>query len=203
VRQFDELDNGEYAIVDSTEELDESTYWKVNHDKFHVVLRREEVIKTVSKRINPVGGIIIQEMLKYVEPRLRSCVTSVSAPVTIGTLATRVPSDLDLYVEGGDPHRFLNEYLEHFAMPENGFVTKTDERGGGEYQVELAALGRLLKKIVIEKTIMERHGDTACRIWKLLLAKGKLDDKMVRNREGLIWICGFLSRIDGSMNECI
>jgi DNA-directed RNA polymerase III subunit RPC3 len=92
---------------------------------------------------------------------------------------SRKLKDLSMEVEHASGSS-LKEYLEIMGMEENGLVTRTDDTsGGGSYQVDFKDLTERLQVRLIENIIIEKYGSVACRIWRVLHSKGKLDDKQV------------------------
>lgn len=74
------------------------------------------------------------------------------------------------------------------------FLDKVDEKGGGLYKVNYELASRTLKLNIIESIIQEKWGLIGCRIWRILQAKNKLDEKQVAK-------IGMISQKDG--RECL
>lgn len=52
--------------------------------------------------------------------------------------------------------------------------------GSGRVTVEYEVIGRRLKLRVFESNVRERYGDEAVKVVRILLDKGKMDEKHVR-----------------------
>jgi DNA-directed RNA polymerase III subunit RPC3 len=77
------------------------------------------------------------------------------------------------------PHAYLTDYITLLANDEVPFISKQDERGGGQYVVNLKQCTDRIKQMLVEDYCKEKLGTVACRIWRLLTAKGMLGEKEV------------------------
>lgn len=79
----------------------------------------------------------------------------------------------------GNPGNPLLHYLDALSTYEPKILSRLDDRGGGEFVIQLASCVRELKLRLITSIIQERCGGPSCRIWKVLLLKQKLDEKQI------------------------
>jgi hypothetical protein len=85
----------------------------------------------------------------------------------------------DLKVEGpcNDP---LDTYLNRLCDNEMSILSKEiDLDGAACYSVRLEQLGQSVQLSLITSVIQHRFGDAGKRLWRILHAKGKLDDKQL------------------------
>lgn len=91
----------------------------------------------------------------------------------------------DFPVEQGEGAS-LNEYVRELMNGEIRYLSKRSEKDGGGYAVDLPALSQIVKSRCIENAIFEKLDAVGLRIWRLLLDKGPLEDKMVSISDLLI-----------------
>ena len=84
--------------------------------------------------------------------------------------------NLKVHQSYGNP---IIDYLDTLAMDSTKIVSKADERGGGQYVVNLKNSAQVLQMRILETIIREKFGALGFRIFKLLMEKKKLDDKQV------------------------
>lgn len=57
-----------------------------------------------------------------------------------------------------------------------GFIRNADERGANQYAVNFAKLRDTMKRRIFEGLLREKYGVATCRLVRILLDKGKLDE---------------------------
>lgn len=94
--------------------------------------------------------------------------------------------DIVLQPDPTDPNKkpSLQEIVKAYIMllrtDQAGFVKAKDERGANQYAVNFAKLRETMKRRVFEGIIREKYGVATCRIVRILLEKGKLDETQVQ-----------------------
>lgn len=61
-----------------------------------------------------------------------------------------------------------------------GFVKSKDERGANQFAVNFEKLRYTMKRKVMEGLVQERYGVATCRILRILIERGKLDESQVQ-----------------------
>lgn len=79
----------------------------------------------------------------------------------------------------GDRIKFVNMFLDLFAMDSLHFVRKVGSRFMGEWQIDFASLSRVLKQLEIESVIQQKFGDLAPRLLRIVKDKVKIDEKQL------------------------
>lgn len=105
-------------------------------------------------------------------------ISSTIAFVTVHELRNVVSSSQEFLVDRSDDDPF-QVYLDTLEADEMQFLSKRESPGGGSYRVNLGTVMNHMKIRLIEGVIIDRFSLAAARIWRVLLEKGKLDDKMV------------------------
>ncbi len=85
----------------------------------------------------------------------------------------------------------IKEYIGHLSFADNPSAIGRDSRfvsttgSSGSVQVEYELICRQMRLQLLEDIVRDRHGEDAIRIFRILLDTGKMDEKHVRERNGL------------------
>ncbi|TKY85531.1 hypothetical protein EX895_005693 [Sporisorium graminicola] len=190
-------------------EIDPNIYLRVHFDRFDVHLRDETMIDAVREKYNNTAAQVFRHLIHAGDASTRKSVRDVrSAPISITTLAHKLPSDLSLQ-KGFDrrsfgkdkaslPSRqeFLAEYCSIFShsedvsgksktsrlmAPASDSTTKT--AGGSKVAslltIEFSNVAERMRRDLLRNVIEEKFGTAAIRIMNILREKGKLEEKHI------------------------
>ena len=87
-------------------------------------------------------------------------------------------SNVNLEVEGNTTNKLV-DYLEALSHDDVPFVSKCDEKGGGQYVVNVPLVVLHLQQRMMESILQEKFGNLGCRIWRILMEKKALDEKQI------------------------
>lgn len=94
--------------------------------------------------------------------------------------------DISLPKDPMDPKKLpslqetVRGYITLLKIDPAGFVKSKDERGANHYAVNFAKLRNSMKRRVVEGLVRERYGIATCRIMRILIERGKLDESQVQ-----------------------
>jgi transcription initiation factor IIE alpha subunit len=71
-------------------------------------------------------------------------------------------------------------YITLLKTDTAGFVKSKDERGANQFAISFAKLRNTMKRRVMEGLVRERYGVATCRILRILIERGKLDESQVQ-----------------------
>lgn len=71
-------------------------------------------------------------------------------------------------------------YITLLKTDSAGFVKSKDERGANQFAVNFEKLRNTMKRKVMEGLVQERYGVATCRIMRILIERGKLDESQVQ-----------------------
>ncbi|ORY49766.1 hypothetical protein BCR33DRAFT_847056 [Rhizoclosmatium globosum] len=182
VYSFEEGDAKAAKVYDEDENMAERAYWRINPSRFHIHCRNEVLTALAESRINTSAKHLLNAILTYGEPSMKHCkADEVSAPITLTHLGSDTTFDKSLLTYNpSTPRASLQDYLALLTLDQDfPFLTKQDERGGGQYVCNLLSLKTALHQHLITTYLQEKFGIVASRIWRLLHTKGKLDEKQV------------------------
>lgn len=162
----------------------------------------QEIARLAEIRFNRAAGEILRQILRHGEATSRGCKDVeasgwllrricgaapiqfflVTEPVNRMNILKRLPTDINLLLEDS-PGDKLSEYLETLSMESDQFLKKSSSAGGGTFIVPIQHVVTQIKQRIIESMITEKFGDEHKRIWRILLKKGKLEEKQVECSE--------------------
>lgn len=71
-------------------------------------------------------------------------------------------------------------YITLLKVDQAGFVKSKDERGANQFAVNFEKLRGSMKRRVMEGLVREKYGVATCRILRILIERGKLDESQVQ-----------------------
>lgn len=71
-------------------------------------------------------------------------------------------------------------YIQLLKKDTVGFLTLRDELGANQYAVNLKKIRNAMKQNLFEDIVTDKFGVASCRIVRILLDKGKLDESQVQ-----------------------
>ncbi|KAJ3030889.1 UNVERIFIED_CONTAM: DNA-directed RNA polymerase III subunit RPC3 [Siphonaria sp. JEL0065] len=176
---FEEGDNKAAKTVD--EEYDATkSYWRINPSRFHVHSRNKSIVTLSETRVNSSAKEVMKFILDYAEPTMKHCkLDETSDPINLTHIASRMDLSLITYHPTNSRGAII-DYLTLLTQDQDfPFLTKTDDRGGGQYVANLFDLRNALHEALVLAYVKEKFGIVAARIWKLLKTKGMLGEKEV------------------------
>ncbi|KAL1923241.1 uncharacterized protein VTP21DRAFT_9617 [Calcarisporiella thermophila] len=165
------------------EEVEENIYFRINYEKFNARFRSQEVIGYAEERINRSAAAILSSILKQDEAKLKSIREERSSSVTPSQISLNIPPELDAQLaedivldQTKQPSKqdLVNEYVELLMTDRAKFLRKDD---AGRYYVNFTNIGTHMKRRILETVVQEKFGATGCRLLRILLEKGKLEEK--------------------------
>ncbi|KAJ8078439.1 RNA polymerase III subunit C82 [Marasmius tenuissimus] len=186
--------------------VDETVYFRVNHERFKIHLRNTLIERAARERFNDGAALVVHAALELTLSKQMSLEDVRSDPISVSNIIVRLNSadDEDTLVSGlvqsssktPSAAACIKEYVGMLASADNptpagrasSFLTFTS--GGGssssqnnKIQVDFEVLARRLRRRLLEDITLEKHGPSGLRIVRLLLslptAEGKLDEKQI------------------------
>ncbi|KAJ3413656.1 DNA-directed RNA polymerase III subunit RPC3 [Chytridiales sp. JEL 0842] len=131
------------------------------------------------RKLNVCAKEIVLRMLENGESQMKHCkLDEICTPISTANLSGKINFE-NIPDSVSSSSTWLSDYLQLMAAEENPFVRKYEEKGSGQYTVHLKNIVAHLKQELIESYITEKFGIVGCRIWRLLLTKGKLGEKEI------------------------
>uniref|UniRef100_A0A2P2I6K4 DNA-directed RNA polymerase III subunit RPC3 n=1 Tax=Hirondellea gigas TaxID=1518452 RepID=A0A2P2I6K4_9CRUS len=166
-------ENGSLAIKlpQRTNYPDAHILWTINYDTFHLHWRNSYLIRTVTSRIGTECGEVLSALLKS----------------TATTLQDKWQSDL--YVTTTQMRQSLphSNHLDHcLTLLENetgGALRRLGiGGGGGEYNFDVATYVLYLNIEFVAKSVKEKFGSNAARIFRLVQQKSMMSGEVLAKR---------------------
>lgn len=179
VRDIDEVANKKFAVEEESRTIDDTKFYRANFDRIHIQLRNEAVAQIAEHRINKGAGEVMRKLLGAADYKMRHCkMEEKSEPVSQMTLSSLLNPRIPLEVDGHSVNAAV-DYLEELIRDDTRLVSKESEGGGGQYSVNLRKAGTELRTRLLVSIVQEKFGDTARRIWRILLMMNKLNETQV------------------------
>ncbi|OZJ05024.1 hypothetical protein BZG36_02143 [Bifiguratus adelaidae] len=173
-------------------EIDPAATFRVNYDRFNMRFRAATIEELVSERINRPAAVVMKRFLELTDHKVKETKDPQSSVATSITISQAIRPDADLASgialrrddmddeEGPSKQQLTQMFLEIMTKDQIGFVAKKDDRGHGEYVIQFAKIRDELKKRVFFEVLQEQFGSLSVRLVRILMEKGKLDEKMIQ-----------------------
>ncbi|KAI8378749.1 RNA polymerase III subunit RPC82-domain-containing protein [Choanephora cucurbitarum] len=191
---IDHFADGLDQVEDEQEnEVDEKVYFSVNYDKFNMIFRNDSIVDFATERINRTAGEIVKAFLEFGKDKMKSLKENDSpsaTPIHIANMVAKTDistrGDISLPKDPLEPKKgpslqeVVRGYITLLKTDPAGFVKSKDERGANQFAVNFEKLRFTMKRKMIEGLVRERYGVATCRIMRILIERGKLDESQVQ-----------------------
>ncbi|KAG0169080.1 RNA polymerase III subunit C82 [Apophysomyces sp. BC1034] len=186
-RNYDKGEEEEEEI-----EIDESVFFSVNYERYNMLFRNNAIVDFATLRINRTAGQVVKAFFDYGKDKMKTIKEEDSASATPLHIANIMPpevagqGDLVLQPDPLEPNRkpTLQETIRGYIMllktDQAGFVKSKDDRGANQFAVNFSKLRESMRRRLLEGLVREKHGVATCRIMRILIEKGKLDESQVQ-----------------------
>ncbi|RCH91642.1 RNA polymerase III subunit C82, partial [Rhizopus azygosporus] len=184
---------GDGLTEEDQPEIDEKVFFSINYDRFNMLFRNDAIIDFATERINRTAGQIVKAFFDYGKDRMKSLKEQDSpsaTPVHIANILTKSDvvsrGDIVLPKDPLEPNKkpsiqeIVRGYITLLKVDTAGFVKSKDERGASQYAVNFERLRTTMKRRILEGIVRERYGVATCRIFRILIEKGKLEESQVQ-----------------------
>ncbi|KAI8885246.1 hypothetical protein K501DRAFT_180386 [Backusella circina FSU 941] len=173
-------------------EIDEKVFFSLNYDRFNVVFRNDVIVDYATERINRTAGEIVKGFFQHGKDKIKDTKEDESPSATPIHIANVVSNDIvtrgDIVLPSDplEPSKrpslqdVVKAYIILLKTDPSGFIKSKDDRGANQYAVNFEKLRISMKRRLIEGLVRERYGVATCRILRILIEKGKLDELQVQ-----------------------
>ncbi|KAI8092326.1 RNA polymerase III subunit RPC82-domain-containing protein [Gilbertella persicaria] len=175
------------------DQVDEKVFFAVNYDKFNMVFRNDSIVDFATERINRTAGEIVKAFLEYGKDKMKMLKENDSpsaTPIHIANMVSKTDivsrGDISLPKDPLEPKKgpslqeTVRGYITLLKTDAAGFVKSKDERGANQYAINFEKLRNTMKRKMVEGLVRERYGVATCRIMRILIERGKLDESQVQ-----------------------
>ncbi|CAO3639249.1 unnamed protein product [Mucor hiemalis] len=173
-------------------EVDSDVFFVLNYEKFNLYFRNQLVAEFAASRINRTAGIVMKTFFRSGKSKMRLVKEDYSPAATVTRIANMLEpdvfsrGDIVLPLDPQNPRKkpSVNEvvqgYIDLLRVDSSGFIKLRDELGSGQYSVNFEKVRHAMKKKLFEGLLADRYGDSSCRIIRILIDKGKLDESQIQ-----------------------
>ncbi|KAK2563047.1 DNA-directed RNA polymerase III subunit RPC3 [Acropora cervicornis] len=140
--------------------------------KFHQEFIDEAIVSAVIKKVDKFAGDIVKAMLQ-----LNELNRDPLSPTTQAVSLHEISQNLTIIPKMENAQ--VTQYLSLLSDEKENFVSKTGERGGGMYCINMQKCIDALCQNTVESVVQERFGSRCFRIFRLLLLKKHMEQKQI------------------------
>ncbi|KAF8163124.1 hypothetical protein B0H34DRAFT_694196 [Crassisporium funariophilum] len=169
--------------------VNESVYFRVNHQKFGIHLRNMIIETAAKERFNHGASLVMKAALKATETSQLSVLEPHSPPTSVAGVAMQLPDEPNLASGLVYPSKktssltCVKDYLGMLSSADNptpeGKASSFVSYSASKVQVEFEVIGRRLRRNIVESVARDKHGVEGVRILRVLLDTGKMDEKQI------------------------
>ncbi|KAL7747880.1 RNA polymerase III subunit C82 [Sorochytrium milnesiophthora] len=164
--------------------VDHAVPFRVNYEKFNVHFRNQAIARFSGERLNDTAQTVMTTILSLVRPEVLECKTPFSRSFTALELNASLPPTIELrmdyvFMSNVPESQVLDDYLTTLEQDDGAFLVHTAGRNSSQYSVNFAECVRVMQMRAVESIIRERFGTHSARIFRLIVQKGKLEEKQV------------------------
>lgn len=171
--------------------VNEDVFFKVNYPKLNTCIRNEIIIEAALHRYNAQTAEVLRAALQASEDRQLNLLDFRSEPVGQHDISSKL-SSTSVLLNGIRTSKksyspSVKDYVALLCNDDNhtpvgvasAFMAPLSGGGGGSGRVtvEFDRIGRRLKQRVYESNVRERFGDDGVKVIRILIDKGKMDEK--------------------------
>ncbi|KAI9491779.1 RNA polymerase III subunit RPC82-domain-containing protein [Zychaea mexicana] len=173
-------------------EVDPKVFFGIHYEKFTMIFRNNAIVDYATERVNHTAGQVIKAFLDYGKAKMKSLHENDSPSASPLHIVNCIPSEIitqDDIVLQPDPlepnkkpslQEVVRAYIMLLKTDQAGFIKSKDEMGANQFSVNFAKLRETMKRRVFEGILREKYGVATCRIVRILIEKGKLDESQVQ-----------------------
>ncbi|KAG1149230.1 hypothetical protein G6F37_004357 [Rhizopus arrhizus] len=173
-------------------DIDPTVFFALNYEKYNIAFRNNMITDFATDRINRTAGIVLKAFLRNGKDKMKMVKEETSAASTPNHIANMLHpevlerGDIILPRDPSNPKKkptvseTIEGYVKLLKTDTAGFLTTKDQLGPNHYAVNFEKLRYNMKKRLFENSITERYGRAVCRIVRILLDKGKMDESQIQ-----------------------
>ncbi|KAI9308579.1 hypothetical protein BJ944DRAFT_156030 [Cunninghamella echinulata] len=194
MRHTSDARNRKMEDASDTIEIDNMVYFNINYEQFNMIFRNDAIVDFATERINRTAGQVLKGFLDFAKDKMKSLKeddTPAATPMHIANILAPdllTQGDIVLQQDILDSHsnrkpstqETLRGYINLLKLDQSGFLKTRDDLGSNQYSINLYKLRLSMKRKILETLLRERLGVATCRIVRILIEKGKLDESQVQ-----------------------
>ncbi|KAL9550250.1 hypothetical protein MBANPS3_004816 [Mucor bainieri] len=182
-------------------DVDPQVFFALNYERYNIYFRNHMVVELATDRINRTAGIVIKTFFRHGKEKLKDIKDDYSPAATPTHIANMLDADVfqrgDLLLdltpgsssssrssskqkELPDVSQVVNGYFQLLLADHAGFLKRRDELGAHQYAVDFKRVRHVMKRHLFEGLLKERFGVASCRIVRILVEKGKLEESQIQ-----------------------
>nr|CAG4647851.1 EOG090X04YD [Moina brachiata]SVE92974.1 EOG090X04YD [Moina brachiata] len=159
------------------EHSDSKIVWRVNHERFDIVLRNLLLIDAAENRIDTTAAELYHILLKQWHE-----ISPANAPQT-NMLSYNVIKDAVRRNDSSSPTllEHFDEYMRVLFEDSADFVTVAGDAGGGQFVLNYVSVFENLAAATLDSIVLEKFGSKALRIFRLIRMQKFMEQDPLQN----------------------
>ncbi|CEP18481.1 hypothetical protein [Parasitella parasitica] len=153
------------------------------------------IVEYVTDKINRTAGIVMKTLFRNGKEKMKDIKEDYSREFDTASTPLHIANmlDPDIFQRGDlvlrptagqhqkpDVIDVVQGYFRLLQEDSAGFLKKRDELGASQYAVNFKRIRHAMKRTLLEGLLKERFGVASCRIVRILLDRGKLDEAQIQ-----------------------
>ncbi|KAI8577106.1 hypothetical protein K450DRAFT_253690 [Umbelopsis ramanniana AG] len=172
-------------------DVEDDVFFRINYKQFTKYFRNEAVIDQATDVINRGAGQVLRLFLEQSDSFTGGIGKEESQPTSALHVASVLPHDM-LTDSGLDSREdsvhndrptaadIVTEYFELLRQSPARFIKRADNKGHNFFVVDFKNIRLYMMRKLFDKLLKSRFGNSTCRIARILIEKGKLEEKQVQ-----------------------
>jgi len=188
VEDHDEESNKRMAFA---VEIEDDVFFRVHFKQFTMHFRNEAVIDQATDSINREAGQILRLFLEQSNGSSSDIGQDESLPTSALHVASVLPHDMltDSGLDSRDDIEptaiastsdIVGEYFDLLRQSQARFIKRADSNGHSFFVVDFKSIRQHMKRKLFDRILKSKFGNPTCRIARILIEKGKLEEKQVQ-----------------------
>ncbi|KAI8360859.1 RNA polymerase III subunit RPC82-domain-containing protein [Choanephora cucurbitarum] len=167
-------------------QIDSEVYFMLNYDKYNIYFRNLMMTDMATSRINKTAGIILKAFFRHGKDKMKNIKDDYSPAATVSHIANLLEPETfrrgDIVIQADRQAPSVLQVVEGYfqLLRVDRFLALRDELGANQYAVDFKKLRQMIKQEILEGLITDRFGQASCRLVRILLSKGKLDEQQLQ-----------------------
>ncbi|CAO3661965.1 unnamed protein product [Umbelopsis ramanniana] len=172
-------------------EVEDDVFFRINYQQFTKYFRNEAVIDQATDIINRGAGQVLRLFLEQSDSFSGGIGKEESQPTSALHVASVLPHDMltetgldsredSVHNERPTAADIVTEYFELLRQSPARFIKRADNKGHNFFVVDFKSIRLYMMRKLFDKLLKSRFGNSTCRIARILIEKGKLEEKQVQ-----------------------
>jgi DNA-directed RNA polymerase III subunit RPC3 len=156
---------------------DANLYWRVNYKRLNAEFRSRYLIEEMERLFGEDGALVMETIIKQTTNQLYDVDDLKPIPqFKPDDVAALIPGSKLRLSNQRHGKNAITDFIQGLCDEEYGYIRMVDH----VYMiVDFKVFSQKQQQMCIEEFLADRYGESSLRIWRLLLSRGRLDDRQI------------------------